>query len=291
MPRFTALFLVPTLSLIVLASVGIQSARAQTFSVLHALNGRGDGSHPYAGLTLDGAGNLYGTTAGSFVNPGSGKIFQLKHTQGHWTLSTLAPLGWTDPMGRVVFGPNGAMYGTTLQGGSDNCLFGCGTVYKLQQPCVDTGCAGSVTFPYLFTGGGDGRYPWFVDPVFDQAGNLYGTTGGGGSAGDGAVFKLTPAGGGWTESVIHDFTGGDGVSPESGVIFDSAGNLYGTTLLGGLYGDGTGFRLTPSGSGWVLSTLYSFQGATDGLQPTGSLIVDRSGNLYGTTTGGTSTCF
>lgn len=270
-----------------LTMLATPAALAQTFTVLYDFTGRGDGAQPYAGITLDGAGNLYGTTVGSLV--WGGTVFQLKHTDDHWILNTLASLGSADPMGRVVFGSNGALYGTTLQGGSDNCLFGCGTVYNLQRSCITAGCPWTVTFPYSFTGGEDGRYPFYVDPVFDQAGNLYGTAAGGGSAGDGVVFKLTPSGGGWTESVIHNFTGGDGEAPESGVIFDSAGNLYGTTLLGGLYGNGTVFRLTRSGSNWVASTLYSFRGGTDGLQPVGGLVVDRSGNLYGTTTGGTGT--
>jgi uncharacterized repeat protein (TIGR03803 family) len=151
---------------------------------------------------------------------------------------------------------------------------------------VCTSCPWTATVLYSFTGGADGLYPNAVDPVFDHAGNLYGTTESGGSNDDGVVFKLTPTSGGWSESVIHNFNGEDGIFPASGVIFDSSGNLYGTTERGGTYGKGTVFRLAHSGSGWVASTLYSFQGRADQGYPVGGLLFDRSGNLYGTTTGG-----
>jgi uncharacterized repeat protein (TIGR03803 family) len=148
---------------------------------------------------------------------------------------------------------------------------------------------------YSFTGGADGSEPYYENLIFDQTGNLYGTTAGGGPAGGGVVFKLTPSGGSWTESVLHSFTGEDGFFPQTGVIFDSTGNLYGTTAMGGLNGKGNVFQLSPSGSGWVATTVYSFQGGADGYQPAGGVIVDRSGNLYGTTpiggSGGGGTVF
>jgi len=147
---------------------------------------------------------------------------------------------------------------------------------------------------YGFTGAGDGGEPGYGDLVFDQAGNLYGTTitGGVGNCNSpsetcGVVYKLTPSNGGWTESVLYSFAGGsDGGNPYAGVIFDAAGNLYGTTALGGQYGNGTVYQLTPSGSGWVESILYAFHGGDDGVNPTGGLIFDQSGNLYGTTSAG-----
>jgi uncharacterized repeat protein (TIGR03803 family) len=280
------LFVISTLSLIALA-VGSQAAQSQTFTVLHAFTGGEDGATPWAGLTLDRAGILYGTTTEGLW----GTVFQLKRTDGSWILNTLNGFGVNQqdarfPLGRVVFGPDGTLYGTTLYGGSGHCSGGCGTVYNLRPPATDCKtvvCPWTRTVLYSFTGGPDGIGPYYVDPVFDHAGNLYGTTGFGGSAGDGAVFKLTPSGGGWTESVIHSFTG-DGMEPESGVIFDSAGNLYGTTAFGGRYDQGTIYQLTPSGSGWNARILYSFQGIPDGALPFGALIFDRSGNLYGTTT-------
>src|ERR1019366_296643 len=206
-----------------------------------------------AGLTLDRAGILYGTTTEGLL----GTVFQLKRTDGSWILNTLNGFGVNQqdarfPLGRVVFGPDGTLYGTTLYGGSGHCSGGCGTVYNLRPPATDCKtvvCPWTRTVLYSFTGGPDGIGPYYVDPVFRPGGNFYGTSGFGSPRGDGAVFKLTPSGGGWKESVIHSFTG-DGMEPESGVIFDSAGNLYGTTAFGGRYDQGTIYQLTPSGSGW-----------------------------------------
>jgi len=148
---------------------------------------------------------------------------------------------------------------------------------------------------YQFTGGADGSRP-FDTLIFDQAGNLYGTTGGntqypGPTPGN--VFKLAPnADGTWTESVLYSFTGGaDGGTPVEGLIFDQAGNLYGTTEFGGnlncSYGCGVVFELAPNLDGsWTESVLYSFTGGKDGSQPFAALIFDQAGNLYGTTGGG-----
>jgi uncharacterized repeat protein (TIGR03803 family) len=126
--------------------------------------------------------------------------------------------------------------------------------------------------------------------VFDAAGNLYGTTLGGGGFGCGIVYELSPtASGVWTETVLYTFTpyNGDGCEPTAGVIFDTAGNLYGTTREGGTHGGGNGtvFELTPTaGGGWTETILYSFGAtATDGSQPFASLIFDTAGNLYSTT--------
>ena len=159
---------------------------------------------------------------------------------------------------------------------------------------------------YSFTGGTDGKQP-FADLTFDGAGNLYGTTAYGGSfgvncgsPGCGVVFKLTPnKDGNWTESVLYSFTGGaDGKSPSAGLVFDVAGNLYGTTLRGGnCGGDGCGvvFKLVPKSDGswtesvksdgsWTESVLHVFQGRPAADPERGSLVLDKAGNLYGTTT-------
>ena len=122
--------------------------------------------------------------------------------------------------------------------------------------------------------------------IFDAAGNLYGTTFGGGAYGWGTVFELTPSGdGSWTKRVLHSFNRSDGGQLEGGLIFDAAGNLYGTTSGGGVYGYGTVFKLTPNGDGsWVESVLYSFgHKRHDGAWPLSSLTFDAAGNLYGTT--------
>ena len=135
-----------------------------------------------------------------------------------------------------------------------------------------------------FPGAPDGAAP-IGKLVLDSAGNLYGTTSQGGSSGNGTVFELSPTSSGWVESVLYSFSGGtDGGTPESGVVIDSAGNLYGTAFAGGdpSYHLGVVFQLTPSSSGWNETVLYSFQ-PTDGSPPVAGLAWDSSGNLWGGT--------
>ena len=139
---------------------------------------------------------------------------------------------------------------------------------------------------YTFTGGADGFDPQ-DGVIFDDAGNIYGTTKQGGAYGFGVVFKLTSdASHAWTQTVLHDFAGGnDGMNPEARLVFDSAGNLYGTTYGGGTGAAGTVFKLSPDGSGgWTYSVFFSFPSATEsGFGPKAGLILDQNGNLYGTT--------
>jgi uncharacterized repeat protein (TIGR03803 family) len=279
----------------VLAVVGPHSAQAQTFNVIHTFTGGSDGYQPTGSLTLDRAGNLYGTTTDL---GGPGTVFQLKRLSGNWVLNTLYTFLQSNdgfmPLGGVVFGPNGTLYGTTYMGGTGSgggqCQQGCGTVFNLMPPakaCKTAICGWTETAIYSFQGGSDG-----IDPnaalVFDRAGALYGTTPRGGLAEVGVVFQLTLHNGQWTESLLHTFTGvgHDGAYPESGMIFDSAGNLYGTTVAGGVSGDGTVFQLAPSGFSWTTSTVHDFLGGNGGQGPQGELTLDRSGSFYGTTTGG-----
>jgi uncharacterized repeat protein (TIGR03803 family) len=124
--------------------------------------------------------------------------------------------------------------------------------------------------------------------IFDSAGNLYGTAGGGGSCstdstGCGLVFELSPSSGGWTETILHAFSGTDGNYPTAGVVFDAKGNLYGTTYEGGAYNKGVVFELTPTAGGWQEQVLYSFTGSGDGNIPSDGVILDSAGNVYGTT--------
>jgi uncharacterized repeat protein (TIGR03803 family) len=143
---------------------------------------------------------------------------------------------------------------------------------------------------YRFKAGTDAAQP-FASLIADKAGNLYGTTVAGGTSNAGAVFKISPPGTAWTESVLYSFAGGtDGASPWAGLIFDKAGNLYGTTAAGGSSnctgGCGTVFELSPpavQGGAWTETVLYRFAGGTDGSSPWASLIFDAKGNLYGTT--------
>jgi len=146
---------------------------------------------------------------------------------------------------------------------------------------------------YTFTGGNDGGNP-AAQLAFDSAGNAYGTTVVGGTSNFGTVFKLTPhSNGKWTETVLHNFTGGsDGKAPHGGVTIDAKGSLYGTAVAGGsggtCTGDGCGtvFRLTRSGSNWNFSVLYNFTGGRDGFGPGAGVVIDKKGNVYGTTPDG-----
>jgi len=271
-----------------------QSVQAQTYTVIHNFTDGPDGANPYAGLTLDAAGNLYGTS--TLGGTGAGTVFKLRYVNSGWVFAPLYSFpvvgrkGLHNPTARVIIGPSGVLYGTTQYGGQGTCDLGnggCGTVYSLRpfptRP-ASVFAPWNETELYAFAGGTDGGQPGNGDLVFDPAGNLYGTTLLRGFEDNGVVYELMPSGGGWTESVVYSFTGAnDGSTPNGGVIFDKAGNLYGTTTNGGTYGNGTVYQLTPSGSGWVKNILYSFHGGGDGANPIGGLIFDQSGNLYGTT--------
>jgi uncharacterized repeat protein (TIGR03803 family) len=155
-----------------------------------------------------------------------------------------------------------------------------------------TPAAAKETVLYTFTGGSDGN--GVISPlIFDDAGNLYGTTASGGASGAGTVFELAPSAGGWMETVLYSFlNGGDGANPYGPLVFDKEGNLYGITYGGGASGFGTAFELSPnSGDGWTKTTIYSFAGGRDGNAPFGGLISDSGGNLYGfTLSGGAGSC-
>jgi uncharacterized repeat protein (TIGR03803 family) len=286
---------VTTLAFVVLSIAFIAKAQAQTLTDIHGFTGSGDGNAPFAGLSMDRAGNLYGTASGGGTTgrgcpDGCGTVFKLKHSGTGWILTPLYTFqGGSDgflPLARVTIGRDGNLYGTTTSGGTGCDLDGgCGTVFRLRPPataCSNTICPWSKTVLYRFTGSGDGAIPLYGDLAFDQAGNVYGTTSAGGAHGEGVVFKLTSTGQGWTESVLYSFAGGnDGAVPLSGVTFDQAGNLYGTTQYGGAADNGTVYELSPSGSGWVKTILSSLQNA--GQQPFGGVAFDASGNLFGTT--------
>jgi uncharacterized repeat protein (TIGR03803 family) len=306
--------LLATLLLFTLMHANSQSVQAQTFTVIHNFTGGKSGAQPN-GLTIDRDGNLYGTTVyGGTTGPncapkGCGTVFKLKRSGTGWVSTPLYTfIGGSDgvaPAGRVIFGPDGSLYGTTLQGGEGNCQYlggpytGCGTVFKLRPParaCKTAPCDWTETVLYRFTGGVDGGISSYGDLVFDQAGNIYGTTISGGSGNGGTVYELTPSHGDCTESTLYSFTeGADGGTPFGSVIFDSAGNLYGTTSYGGKNDLGTVFQLAPSGSGWAETVLYNFKNGDDGSYPFAGLIFDGFGNLYGSTisggTGGGGTIF
>jgi uncharacterized repeat protein (TIGR03803 family) len=272
--------------------------------VLHDFNGK-DGCVPEAGLTLDAAGNLFGTTSygGSGANvycvgdyPGNGTVFELTPTaNGEWTEEVLHKFkndgkdGYY-PAASLTFDARGNLYGTTQWGGVNKV----GTVFELTR-----GKNGTWTEKVLHS------FLKEADPqanlIFDRAGNLFGTTNGGGNNcnGDvpgGAVFELTPgANGKWAERVIHWFNCTDGAGPVAGLIFDTAGDLYGTTYWGGVSSFdcdnsscGVAFELIPgAGGNWTEKVLHRFHDyAADGVNPASNLIFDAAGNLYGTAGGG-----
>jgi uncharacterized repeat protein (TIGR03803 family) len=261
-----------------------------TEKILHNFNQNGiDGSYPVSGVIFDAAGNLYGTASGGGPG-GQGIVYSLIPTQtGEWTENILYVFSGSDgsfPHGNLIMDASGTLYGTTEYGGSSACNGGCGTVFKLAGTTLTT--------LYSFSGRGDGNSP-HDGLVMDASGNLYGTTTSGGfnvnsfcRQGCGVVFELSPgSGGSWTETVLHSLGAypSDGYSPVGGLIFDAAGNLYGTALADMLYGGGTVFELSPSASGkWSEKTIHHFgHHAYDGIIPTGYLVLDASGNLYGTT--------
>lgn len=261
----------------------------QVLSVIHNFTGGTDGAYPLA-VTLDRQGNIYGNTGSGY-----GAIYRLKHIGSAWILTPLVTFQAGDNAGgdpgAVTIGPNGTLYVENAAGGDFNgqCdLSGCGTVVNLMPPataCRTALCPWNANLLYTFgnNGSSDGNTP-LGSVVFDRAGNMYGTTQAGGTAGDGTVYELSHTNGVWTESIIHSFAGGsDGILPVVGLAMDAAGNLYGTTNFGGAGSVGTVYELTPSGSGWTETVLYSFRGSSDGGVPWGPLIVDSFGNVYGTT--------
>jgi uncharacterized repeat protein (TIGR03803 family) len=282
-----------------------------SFSVLHSFcRTCSDGFGPLGALILDSTGNLYGTAALGGAGNG-GTVFKLTpNADGSWTEKVLYSfifcvvtdcVDGNSPAAGLLFDAAGNLYGTTQSGGTLNG----GTVFKL-TPSQDSW---TESLLYNFCGITEtcaaGSNP-MASLIFDESGSLYGTTAFGGRStacpnnGCGVVFKLSPqTDGSWTESVLHTFNGRDGASFPSSLIFDSAGNLYGTTAYGGNLslcnsggGNGCGvvFQLTPDANGsWTENVLRRFTGA-DGREPNGGVVMGVAGNLYGTTTRGGNAC-
>ena len=333
--------------------------RSQTQTVLYSFGGTPtDGYYPAGRLVVDSSGNLFGTTAeGSDTLCdlaevfGCGIVYELVKSSNGYTEKVLYSFGnsssssdGASPQAGLIMDAAGNLFGTTTYGGSSNCLVdigvdGCGTIFELVKS--STGYTENVL--YAFTGF-DGAYP-LANLLMDSSGNLYGTASAGGANGFGVVFELVnssgtyaettlynfggsptdgtdPVGGllmdatgnlygttsedrgpfacglsscgtvfelvktssGYDEHVLYQFTGPDGANPQAGLIMDASGNLYGTTSQGGAYGEGTVFELVSSSGAYTEKVLYSFGGtAADGTDPIASLLPDASGNLYGTT--------
>ncbi len=273
-------------------------------TVLHGFQNNGeDGYWPFAGLISDAHGNLYGTTAkGGRYDQGT--VFELTSSRGRWTEKVLYHfVGGTDgamPYASLISDAAGNLYGTTYQGGNSGCRgIGCGTVFELMP------AAGKWNETVLYTfqdNGVDGHQP-YGGLILDSEGNLYGTTAYGPVYGywydgPGTVFELSPNGNGqWTETVLFTFCPGNdcsgGACPFSNLIFDASGNIYGTAAFDGFpYGMGTVFELSPGANGqWTEKALYTFcspDSCQDGNTPYAGVTFDADGNLYGTTTAGTT---
>ena len=244
------------------------------------------------GVTIDKAGNLYGTS--DHGGQGSGMAYSLSPKGNGWVFTPLYSfLGGSQGAtpGTVIVGPDGGLYGDTWNGGLQTCGdYGtsyCGLVYRLRPKpfaCLTALCGWQEDVLYQFAGGND---TWFPNGglVFDREGNIYGTTGDGYSY-SGAVFELTPSSGGWIEKLLYSFTNGSDYSPYS-LLMGYDGNWYGAAG-GGAYGFGAIFRLVPSGNGWTEQELYSFPGDWgQGIWTTDPqfLVEDSSGNLYGAAQG------
>lgn len=289
-----------TLAVALLLNLGFAGQiHAQTYSVIHNFVGSFDGSEPASGVTVDAAGNLYGSTF--FGDQATGTVYKLARRSGGWVLFPL--MYFTNmatgviPYDQPVFGPDGAIYLTTGFGGVGPCFTynnttGCGvmmTLKPLPTPPPTPLTPWNETLLYKFTGGADGGNPYSATILFDGPTNIYSTTFMGGSSlcsgGCGVVYKMTKTNGTWSENVLYTFTNGsDGAHPWSGLTADHSGNFYGTTSAGGTGGFGTVFELSPNGSGgWNLRTLYSFTGQDDGGTPFSGLTFDASGNLFGAT--------
>jgi uncharacterized repeat protein (TIGR03803 family) len=261
-----------------------------------------DAATPAAGLIMDPHGILYGTTQGG-GGSGNGTVFSLTPPaprKKRWTEQVLyrfagPPNDGAMPVSGLLI-DGGELFGTTSVGGASSN----GTVFRLRPATGGTGWTEEVL--YAFKGGSDGAFPT-AGLIIDAAGALYGTTSQGGSnacqgAGCGTVFKLSPGASGYTETVLHRFTGGsDGIGPAAGLFADAKGNLFGTTIAGGTgcfaAGCGTVFKLSPPAAGgnlWTENVVYRFRGGRDGERPAAGLVADKNGVLYGTTERGGTGC-
>jgi hypothetical protein len=279
--RRTGLIIVILTLVAALANLAVQPAQAQSFTVLHTFTGT-DGAGPQARLTMDSAGNLYGTAAGG-GSEGGGTAFKLSQKNGNWTFALLYSFyqSGSDAAAprAVVLAPDGSLYGSSRSGGG----IGMGTLFRLQPPatfCPSVSCPWDETVVYRFQGHGDGCDPH--DIVFDSSGNIVGAASDDVCGAWGTVYEFTPSGGGGTETVLYSFTGHEGALPNSGLFIDTAGNMYGTTEFSGgsgfsYYDFGSVYQLAPSGSGWTFATLYSFTNNTGGAYPEG---INNAGTLF-----------
>jgi len=264
-------------------------------TVLYVFGGGKDGAYPTSGLTFDSKGRIYGTTenggGSQACDLGCGTVFRLSSSKGKWVETVIHRFKRSDgaapSLGSLIFDHTGNLYGTTAEGGSQNS----GTVFKL----TNSGGKWTESVLYGFSVGGAPE----GSVIADGAGNLYGVLYEAGDSAMGAVFELMPSNGGWSETILHSFTGGnDGYGPFAGLAMDKVGNLYGTTLYGGGRGNcrsgatnifcGTVYEMSPAAGGtWTETVIYSL-GGKRGIFPLAPVLL-RNGSLFGTAwQGGTS---
>jgi len=255
--------------------------------VLHNFTGGADGAFPFSGFGINDAGVLFGAVGA--MDGGQGTLYSLTPLNKEGTAFTLATLftfsgtNGDGPEGAPVIGADGALYGVTLFGGSANF----GTIYQLSPPAKGQ-TVWTETVLHDFTGK-DGKFPQ-AGLIQGPDGEFYGTTTAGGASNVGTVFQIAPPAQGqtvWTETVLHSFTAGtDGNNPfDAGVALDQSGALFGTTFLGGAFGQGIAFKLSPPAQGgtqWTEAILHSFGNGTDGDGPLSKLVIGKGGTLYGT---------
>jgi len=255
-------------------------------TVLYSFSGKPDGANPVAGLAIDSAGNLYGTTTAGGSN-GNGTVFKL-------AIPTLAGVRWTEevlysfgtgtdgavPIGGVTLDASGNLYGTTSAGG----IYGYGTVFQLSSSSLS---GWKETILHHFELGSDGGVPYAGLTLYGKT--LYGAAtegGAGGTTGGGTVFELTPTTGGWTFTVLYDLAGWEISGTFRNLLVTSSSKIYATTHCDGSDTAGTVYELSESGGSWTYKSLYVFTGGNDGRFSFSNLVADKSGNLYGTTDAG-----
>lgn len=244
---------------------------AQTFTSLYSFQGNPDGANPAGALAEDSSGNIYGTTYGG--GSGQGTVFMINSSGQESLCHTFTgnPDGAFPNGGLITNSAGSLLYGTTQSGGSINA----GSVFQLALPC-----SGADAVLYNFNSSVDGYSPQ-AGVVIGASGYLYGTTEYGGTQSNGTVFAIDPT----NQFEVSPFPIAltDGANPYAGLVQDQNGNLYGEAIFGGANGFGTLFEVNTSGQ---FTTLYSFTNGSDGAYPFGTLVIDSSGNLYGTTNGG-----
>jgi uncharacterized repeat protein (TIGR03803 family) len=277
--------------------LAVGSAPAQdTFQVLHSFpNGANDGRYPLSNLLLNSKGDLFGITSEGGSDTavcygyGCGVAFEIAPQTGRWKESVL--FSFSPPSGteyiqlqsQLAMDAAGNIYGTQADGGDPTC--NCGLIYQLTK--TDGVWTENVLHNFLGANSGDGATP-YTGLVEDAAGNLYGATGNGGTYYDsGTIFELTPnSDGSWSYNIIYDFGAGGyptAQGPFGPLSIDSAGNIYGTTDDGGIYEDGTVFKLSPSNGGWKESVLFNFTLSYGNYAGINGVIIGPGGDLYGTT--------